>query len=256
MFRKTLAPLRNVHTQVADRIGMSVVSGEVAPGEALPSEMQICEMLGVSRTVVREAIRILTGKGLVESRAKSGTRVRPPSLWSQFDPDVLQWQLASNDVDEYLAKLFALRHAIEPAAAALAADAATDEDKQAIRDAVEVMATARTNEIYVRGDVAFHKSIFIATRNEFFWPMAQMFEIALLPSFKLAAPGDHRVRAVAEHRAVMEAIVSGNATKATKAMLDLLEHSAGDLVRIRGSNPFKSNSQGPVPRKSKAAPAT
>jgi DNA-binding FadR family transcriptional regulator len=246
MFRKTQAPLRNVHTQVAERIGTSIVGGEVAPGEPLPSEMQICEMLDVSRTVVREAIRILTGKGLVESRAKSGTRVRPPQQWSQFDPDVLRWQLASSDVDGYLAKLFALRHAMEPAAAALAADAATDEDKRAIRDAVEVMAAARTNENYVRGDVAFHKSIFIATGNEFFWPMAQMFEVALLPSFKIAAPGDHRVRAVAEHRAVMEAIVSGNAAKATKVMLVLLEHSAGDLVRIRGRNPFKSISLGPA----------
>lgn len=239
MFRATHALTRNIHTQVAERIGTSIVGGQIAAGEALPSEMQVCDMLGVSRPVVREAIRILTGKGLVESRAKSGTRVRPPEQWNQFDPDILRWQLATSDLDTYLAKLFALRRAVEPAAAALAAAAATGPDKQAIRDALEVMATARSNESYVRGDVTFHKSIFVATRNEFFWPMAQMFEVGLQPSFKIAAPGDHRTRSIAEHRAVMEAIVAGNAAKASKATIVLLDHSASDLVRIRGQIPLK-----------------
>ena len=78
MFENSNAIVRNVHSQVADRIGISIVRGDIGVGDALPSEMQICEMIDVSRTVVREAIRTLTGKGLVESRAKSGTRVRPP----------------------------------------------------------------------------------------------------------------------------------------------------------------------------------
>ena len=78
MFENSSAIVRNVHSQVADRIGMSIVRGDILAGEALPSEMQICELIAVSRTVVREAIRTLTGKGLVEARAKSGTRVRPP----------------------------------------------------------------------------------------------------------------------------------------------------------------------------------
>ena len=106
MFQTSYALTRNVHTQVAERIGTSIIRGEVAPGDALPSEMRICEMLDVSRTVVREAIRMLTGKGLVESRAKSGTRVRPPEEWNYFDQDVLRWQLNVTDVDRYLAKLF------------------------------------------------------------------------------------------------------------------------------------------------------
>ena len=239
MFRATQALVRNIHSQVAERIGTSIVGGQIAAGEALPSEMQICDMLGVSRPVVREAIRILTGKGLVQSRAKSGTRVRPPEQWNQFDPDILRWHAATSDLDIYLAKLFALRRAVEPAAAALAATAATDADKQAIRDAWEMMATARSDENYVRGDVAFHKSIFVATRNEFFWPMAQMFEVGLQPSFKIAAPGNHRARSIAEHRAVMEAILAGDAAKATQATIVLLAHSASDLARIKGAPPRK-----------------
>src|ERR1700747_2136427 len=121
MFQAPSALRRNVHSQVTDRVGSSIVRGEIGVGETLPPEMQICEMMDVSRTVVREAIRTLTGKGLIESRPKSGTRVRPPEQWNQLDPDVLRWHLETENMDRYLAKLFQLRSAVEPAAAALAA---------------------------------------------------------------------------------------------------------------------------------------
>src|SRR5260363_236026 len=77
MFQTSNALRRSVHSQVADRVGGSIVRGEIGVGETLPPEIQICEMMDVSRTVVREAIRTLTGKGLIESRPKVGTRVRP-----------------------------------------------------------------------------------------------------------------------------------------------------------------------------------
>src|SRR5580704_8722906 len=99
VFQGNIALQRNVHSQVADRIGA---------------------------LVVREAIRTLTGKGLVESRPKSGTRVRPREEWNQLDVDVMRWQLEHADTDSYLAKIFQLRNAMEPTAAALAATAATD----------------------------------------------------------------------------------------------------------------------------------
>jgi DNA-binding FadR family transcriptional regulator len=233
MFRSASGIVRNLHTQVADRIGTSIIRGEVRPGDPLPSEMKICEMLGVSRPVVREAIRILTGKGLIESRAKSGARVRPPEAWSHLDPDVLRWRLASTDVDAYLEKLFALRNAVEPAAAALAATASSAEDRRAITRAVEDMEAAPDNDAFVEADIAFHKSIYMATRNEMFWPIAQMFEITLRQSFTIAATGDHRKRALAEHRAVMEAICAGDPAAARAATVKLLGNSAEDLDRIR-----------------------
>src|SRR3977135_3581659 len=89
MFQTSDALVRNVHSQVADRVGISIVRGTAAAGGRLASEMQIFEMMDVSRTVVREAIRTLTGKGLVEARPKSGTRVRPPEQWNQLASDVL-----------------------------------------------------------------------------------------------------------------------------------------------------------------------
>jgi len=233
MFDYTREPLRNVHMQVVERIGTGIVHGEIPAGQPLPAEAKLCAMLDVSRTVVREAIRILVGKGLIESRAKSGNRARPPENWNQFDPDVLRWQLASTDIDAYLAKLFDLRRAIEPAAAKLAALAARDVDKSAIRAAVDRMASAQSTPDYVQADIAFHKSIFIATRNEFYWPMAQMFEVALRPSFDISGPGKHRARAIAEHRAILDAIVKGAPEAAARATLVLLAHTTDDLDRAR-----------------------
>src|SRR6187431_591366 len=82
---------RKLHTRVADQIGRSVVRGEIPPGHALPSELRICDMMNVSRTAVREALRVLVGKGLLQSRPKSGTKVRDPEHWNHLDPDVLRW---------------------------------------------------------------------------------------------------------------------------------------------------------------------
>jgi len=239
MFRDSAAIARNVHSQVADRIGALVVRGDIAPGEPLPAELKICEMLNVSRTVVREAIRTLTAKGLVESRPKSGTRVRPREEWNQLDVDVLRWQLEHSDTDSYLAKIFELRNAMEPVAAALAAKAATPADRTDLRAAWEAMVAAKDNDAFVVADIAFHKRLYIASRNEFFWPVAQMFEITLRESFRLAALGDHRPRAYEEHREVMEAIESGDSERAREATWVLLGNASDDLVRIRGKDPFK-----------------
>jgi DNA-binding FadR family transcriptional regulator len=238
MFKTSVSLRRNVHSQVADRIGLGIMRGDIVPGEALPSEMRICEMLEVSRTVVREAIRMLTGKGLVSTRAKSGTRVRSPEEWNHLDPDVLRWQLETTDTDTYLAKLFQLRYAVEPAATAMAATASTADDRARLRAAYEGMVEARTNEAFVASDIAFHKNVYFATRNEFFWPIAQMFEITLRTSLTIAATGDHRPRSLVEHRDVVEAIERQDPVEARSAALLLLDHSAADLVRIRGIDPF------------------
>jgi len=240
MFRDSAAIARNVHSQVADRIGAIIVRGDVAPGEPLPSEVKICEMLAVSRTVVREAIRTLTGKGLVESRAKSGTRVRPREEWNQLDVDVMRWQLEHADLDTYLAKIFQLRGALEPTAAALAAKVATPEDRAELRRAWEAMVAAADNDAFVTADIAFHKRLYIASRNEFFWPIAQMFEVTLRESFRLAALGDHRPRAFEEHREVLEAVEAGDAGRAREATWILLGNASDDLVRIRGKDPFRN----------------
>jgi DNA-binding FadR family transcriptional regulator len=230
---------RSLHTRVADTIGLSILRGDVKPGQPLPSEVRLCAMLNVSRTAVREALRVLVGKRLLQSRPKSGTRVRPPEDWSHFDPDVLRWQLAVTDTDSYLRKLFELRFAIDPPAAALAARAATKPDLARIRQAFEAMEGAADNAAFVKGDIAFHNGIYLATHNELFWPLARMFEVALHESFRIAARGSHRSRAIAEHRELMDAVCAGDPARASTAAIVLLDNSARDLVVIRGRDPFR-----------------
>jgi DNA-binding FadR family transcriptional regulator len=227
---------RKLHTRVADQIGRSVVRGEILPGNALPSELRICDMMNVSRTAVREALRVLVGKGLLQSRPKSGTKVRDPEHWNHLDPDVLRWQLEVSDVDNFLRKLFQLRLAVEPAAAALAAVGATADDNRRIKSAFEKMASAKTNDAFAEADIDFHRHIFRATHNEFFWPIAQMFEHALRECFRMSSKGDHRNRAIDEHRDLMLAITSHKPDRANVAALVLLENAVEDLVVIRGSD--------------------
>ncbi|RWF40725.1 MAG: FadR family transcriptional regulator, partial [Mesorhizobium sp.] len=100
-----------LHATVVEQIGLRIVQGDFLPGEALPNADDSSEMLGVSRTVLREAIKVLAGKGLVESRPKTGTRVRPRSDWNFLDPDVLSWRYAGGVSAEDVRALFELRRA-------------------------------------------------------------------------------------------------------------------------------------------------
>lgn len=235
LFLNPGAMTRNVHTRLADQIGLSIVRGDFKPGQALPSEMRLCEMMKVSRTAVRDALRVLSGKGMVQARPKSGTRVRNVELWNHLDPDVLRWQLAITDLDDYLRKLFQLRFAVEPAAASLAALFATPDDAKRIRAAFDAMAAAETDRVFVDSDIEFHKSIYRATQNQFFWPIAQLFEFALRESFRISSPGGHRKRAIAEHRSLMKAILERSPRKAHAAALLLLGNSAKDVASMTGA---------------------
>src|SRR5262249_18820510 len=100
---------RSLHGQVAHDIGAQILRGDLGPGDVLPNEADFSARLKVSRTALREAIKVLAAKGLVESRPKTGTRVRPRGEWNLLDPDVLAWQLAAGPVESFVADLFELR---------------------------------------------------------------------------------------------------------------------------------------------------
>ncbi|WEX10916.1 FadR/GntR family transcriptional regulator [Chelativorans sp. AA-79] len=228
-------PSRNLHARLADELGLAIVRGDYLPGEPLPPEVRLCETLGVSRTAAREAIKGLIAKGLIEARPKTGTRVRQSMDWNHLDPDVLRWRLEVTDTDAYLAKMFQLRRATEPAACALAAQNADAEDRRRLEANFHAMIDAGDdNAAWVEADLAFHKTIYLATRNEFFWPIGQLFGFGLKHMFKIAATGTHRPRAVVEHGTLMRAIVDGNPEAATQAALVLLENAVADIDRIRG----------------------
>jgi len=230
-----------LHVRVADELGIAIVRGDFAPGQSLPPELKLCEMLGVSRTTMREAIRSLVAKGLINSKPKLGTRVRDPHSWNHLDPDVFRWRVEVTDIESYLAKMFQLRHAIEPTASALAAVHADDSDHQRLKSDFQAMVDAGDdNDAWVLADLAFHKSIYLATHNEFFWPIGELFGLGLKQMFRIAALGSHRARAKTEHGDLLYAILDRKPDLARAATLVLLGNAATDIDKIRHTEIRKS----------------
>jgi len=226
--------IRKRHLQLGDQLGLAIVRGDFKEGELLPSEAKLCETLGVSRTSMREAIRGLVAKGIVESKSKVGTRVREAENWNHLDVDVLRWQLAVADTETYLRKMFQLRYATEPAAAAIAAQYGTPQDHTRIAEAFDAMQSAGDDTgQWVEADLRFHKAVYLATHNEFFWPIGQLFNIALKEMFMMTARGAHRPRAVAEHRALMDAIVAGKPELARELSLKMVGNATSDVLSMR-----------------------
>src|SRR6266704_3653515 len=139
-------PDRSLHDRVVHAIGRKILGGQLRPGAFLPAEPE----LGASRTVVREAIKVLTAKGLVESRPKIGTWVRPREAWHLLDADVLAWQQEGTSRPSLLRALTEVRRIVEPAAAELAATRADSRDLAALGQALEEM--GRTAQAPERGD--------------------------------------------------------------------------------------------------------
>src|SRR5712691_7528345 len=127
MTKERTYPRRGLHGELVHDIGVRILRGELEPGDALPTEGE-APGATVSRTVVREAIKVLAAKGLVEARPKTGTQVRERRYWNLMDPDVLAWRLEANPSDEFYFDVFELRRLIEPAAAAMAATRASAEE--------------------------------------------------------------------------------------------------------------------------------
>src|ERR687885_155517 len=149
-------PRRGLHGAVVHEIGVRIVRGELEPGDTLP-ENGLLDEPGVSRTVLREAIKVLAAKRLVESRPKTGTRVRPRRDWNLLDPDVLAWQIEAGPDADFLGQALELRRMIEPAAARLAAERATDGQIAALRRAYKGMAAAGDAlDAFMEPDLRFH----------------------------------------------------------------------------------------------------
>jgi len=239
----------SLHSNVVEQIGSRIVQGEFQPGEALPNADDSAEMLGVSRTVLREAIKVLAGKGLVESRPKTGTRVRPRSEWNFLDPDVLSWRYAGKITSEDVTALFELRRAIEPMAASLAAQRATPEQIAEINAAlVEMEAVVDDGDSFAKPDLVFHQSILRMTGNELIGSLAALIETALVLSFRLSNDNPEGQRhSLPLHRDVAEKIAAGDGAGAQTALLTLIDNAEEDVHRgVENRNKRRSN-QGSKP---------
>ncbi len=222
---------RSLHGQVAHDIGRRILGGLVKPGELLPSETELSQRLGVSRTALREAIKVLAGKGLIESRPKTGTRVRPRESWNFLDPDVLTWAFDGNTAEHYVDELYELRRVIEPAAAAFAAERASVADIARMEAAFEAMSAAEDGNAFSTPDMNFHLSILRATGNELLRSLGSVVEVALAISIRLsiASPKGFR-HSLPLHGAVLKATRRHDAPGAREAMMLLIDISKRDIA--------------------------
>ena len=220
-----------------DRIAGWIATGRYAPGDSLPTEPDLGGALAVSRTVVREAIKTLAAKGMVVVGPRVGTRVRPRGDWNQFDPDVVRWRLSAGVDDAFVRDLIELRSAVEPAAARLAARAATAADIAAARAALQNMTDAANGDgDYVAADLDFHMRLLDATHNQFVAGMIPAFSALLAASFGLSVRSMAGARAsLPAHRRVLDAIVARAPTRAEAAMAALIARTGAELgVRSEG----------------------
>lgn len=187
-------------------------------------------MLGVSRTAFRESIKVLSGKGLIESRPKTGTRVRPSSHWNHLDPDVLAWRFGAGGSDD-AKDLFELRRVFEPAAAELAAQRATAAQIVELQSAYDAMERAGDDgEQFAGPDLVFHQLILRFTGNQLISSLAALIETALTTSFRLSNdnPAGQR-QSLPLHLAVLAAVRAHDGAGARAAMLTLLDRAEKDV---------------------------
>lgn len=230
-------PRRGAHGETVYEIGRRVVSGELQPGDLLP-EGELIAKLGISRTVLREAIKVLGAKGLVEARPRVGTKVSSRSHWRLMDPDVLAWQTEYGLDELFLRNLAEVRSLIEPGAARLAAERATDEEIAILDQAYKQMEAHIVNsEAFIAADMQFHFVILAACRNEILEQMSSAIGEALEISRRVTIelPGSSEAH-LPLHEAVVEAIRRRDADAAENAMGKLIELVQSDVERFLQGN--------------------
>ncbi|HEV2271359.1 MAG TPA: FadR/GntR family transcriptional regulator [Steroidobacteraceae bacterium] len=224
--RLALERAKSSHDQIAAILGTELLKGVYAPGSNMPAEPELIERFQISRTVMREVMKTLAAKGFVVSKTKVGTRVREPVYWNYFDADVLAWRVRLGLDDEFMKSLTEVRRALEPAAAALAAQRRSPTDIGQLRECVRQMArTDHTRQSFAEADLDFHLAIGNASGNPLMRSMASVIETALVASFAHSSPvddpQDHEAT-VNGHAAIVDAIESGEEQAAAAAILRVI----------------------------------
>lgn len=213
---------RNLTYGLLDALGRSIVIGHYDT-RAFPTEADLARQHGVSRSVTREAVKMLTAKGLLTARPRQGTIVQPSTHWNLFDPDVLRWLLERKFSVDLLRHFNQLRVAIEPEAAALAATHADEDDHQAIQHGLERMLAAEEgNDNTLDADIAFHVAILLASKNPFYAQFRDVVTTALRSSIQFTNRIKGRSASVADHAAVSDAILRRHPEGAYVAMKKII----------------------------------
>ncbi|NII12192.1 FadR family transcriptional regulator [Oleiagrimonas sp. C23AA] len=221
---------RNLHGLVVQELGQRIVGGALQPGEILPREATLAEQMDVSRTSLREAMKVLSAKGLVEARPKIGTRVRDQRFWNQLDPDVLAWRCQSMPTDDFVQKLVEMRDIIEPAAAAAAARRRDEAHLQQLGEALQAMADADDRDAWTVADVDFHEAMLSATGNELLTSLFAVIETAMSSYFALSARSAEDFKySLPHHEKVFEAIRKQQPEVARRAMQRIIADSRANM---------------------------
>lgn len=215
---------RNLFAQVVEELGSRIVRGDLGPGEAFPKEADLEQEFGVSRSVVREAVKALSAKGLLESRTRTGIRALPPMHWNLLDAEVLSWRYASMPPLQFFTELFEVRAMIEPEACALAAERAAPADLAEIQAAFRAMTDAReANAPGIDADLRFHRGILAASRNQLLLQMGNLIGVGLSISHRFSQ--ESFALFLPLHGRVMESIEERRPAAARAAMQRLLERT-------------------------------
>ncbi|MCC4834454.1 MULTISPECIES: FadR/GntR family transcriptional regulator [unclassified Shewanella] len=232
--RRTNSMSPSLPVQVAKELGRRIVAGTFVPGTLIDDENKLAERYQVSRVVVRDAVKILVGKGLLDVRRGIGTRVKPRNNWALLDDDVLAWHLSAPLNPDFLTQLMEFRLAFEPKAASLAALNATDEDIQAITEALAEM-EASTSDVdrFVIADAHFHSAILKASHNELFISMECVIFSALLVSIRVTNQNDAENKtSIPFHQEVFDAIKAKDGALAQSLTETLLSDAKARLVAL------------------------
>ena len=234
--------LRGVQGRIIELIGREIIGGVYLPGDLLPREQELTEKYDVSRTSLREAMKVLAAKGLVQTRQKSGTRVRPRTHWNAFDGDLFAWSVEEGANEKTIRDLLELRQLLEPAAAKLAANRATVSDIKRLGDALELMEKhAHHPKRYTDADVEFHLGVFSASHNTFLQYfgnlVADFLRRSLAMQQKVSVEVLHKPDFSEDtkmHQTVYDYIRRGNPDVASDAMLEIVLEAKRSLLEAIG----------------------
>ena len=224
---------QNLPKQVVRQIGLSIMRNDFKPGEALLSEPELSLQFNVSRPVLREALKMLGAKGFIESRPKTGTRVRPRADWNLLDSDVIVWQHEIGFDSSFLQAVCEIRFMFEPLTASYAATRATAEEVAWIEYCCQrLQDTIDSTEHYIPADLQFHTAICSAAHNELLQKILDLLDTPLRASRVITSqlPNANQ-NAMPLHRVITEAIRNRDAQAAEAAMKKLIILTTDDIQR-------------------------
>lgn len=217
------AAQRNLSYLLAEKLGQQILAGDYQAGSILPGEMELGEQFGVSRTAVREAVKMLAAKGMLLPRPRIGTRVMPQSQWNFLDQDLLTWWMTKENFDQVMQHFLILRTSLEPQACSLAAANASHQQTARL---AELMAEMRAlhiqfdREHWIQVDTQFHQLIYEASGNPFLTSFANLFS-SVYQSYFRAITGNEVIK-LQHHQAIVDAILAGDSAEALTACQILL----------------------------------